>query len=264
MKLFAVGFLLCAAVGVGLAVLTDGRGHRLDDVTFREPQRVAADSSPADNDGIIQGSPVLGLPGHDGLAYSFDRRGSWVEVPSAAAINPGTRDFLFTAWVLFRRAPDKGDTYDIVRKGVSYTPTGEFKIEILYRGRVKCTVQDGGGHEYYVIATAQDVTDSAWHRIGCARTGDAWSVVVDGAVKSKTVELGSVSNDVPMSIGSKYGREDLPSGRVDDVVFALGREARGPVDPADVSGLVRALEQSRPSGWWRLDEAPMARRHAER
>ena len=90
----------------------------------------------------IRGSVALGLAGHSGYGYGFDADGSWVEVPSTASLNPGRRDFSYSAWVNLSVAPGAGMTYDIVRKGLSATKGGEYKLEIVPGGRVKCEAKD--------------------------------------------------------------------------------------------------------------------------
>jgi hypothetical protein len=219
------------------------------------PPFVAADSSRNDNDGIIQGDAVVGLPGRDGKAYSFVQRGSWIQVPSAPELNPGSQDFLVSVWVQFDEFPGPGETYDVVRKGVAYTVPGEFRIEVLPRGRVRCTAE-----ETEKVATVTSIAtiadDGSWHHIGCARTGAVWSVLIDDTLRTRVVALGAVANTVPLSIGAKYGLEDRPRSRVDDVKLFIAP----PSDPAtrtepEVPAAISALEGESPAGWWRLDEA---------
>lgn len=224
-------------------------------------QLVAVDSSGHGNDGAIQGRPVLGLAGHRGTAYSFENPGSWVQVASDKSLNPGSRDFLFSAWVRFAVAPAEGESYDIVRKGLSWTRTGEFKVEVVPGGRVKCSTKDGRGHIGRVIDAEAHVTDGQWHQIGCARTGKVWSVLVDKAITSKVVNLGSISNTMPLSLGSKYGQEDMPRGLVDEVRLVVAdplRDTSGrPVETRRAR--LAWLRSSEAAGWWRFDEAAPSR-----
>jgi hypothetical protein len=227
-----------------------------DRAAGRVPPFVAVDSSGNGNDGIIQGDTVVGLPGRYGTSYTFVRRGSWVQVPSAPDINPGTRDFLVTVWVEFDEFPGPGETYDLVRKGVSYTTPGEFKLEVLPGGLVRCTAKDESKKVVTATSIAAIPDDETWHQIGCARTGEVWSVLVDDALRAHVVDLGAVANTVPLSIGAKYGLEDRPRGRVDDVKLFFGprSDLTTPTEP-DVLSAIDALEQGSPAGWWRLDEA---------
>ncbi len=215
---------------------------------------LVVDSSGHGRHGIVQGQVVMGLPGHDGgHAYSFTDNNSWVQVPSEAGLNPRSRDFLLTAWVRLTTEPGPGETYDVVRKGLGYTYPGEFKIEVLNKGWVRCSAKDQRGRLAVVTTTAVSVTDGEWHRIGCARVGELWGVLADETMTSRPVTLGAVKNTVALSIGSKYGFEDRPDGRIDDVRFAA-RPQEGSAQ-LDFETVVRELEWRKPSGWWRLDES---------
>jgi hypothetical protein len=190
---------------------------------FDEPTgSTAFDSSGAVNNGTLRGRVGMGVAGHAGTAFSFATAGSWVEVPTATSLNPGARDFSFSAWINITRAPAKNVTYDIVRKGVTTTSGGEFKLEMVPGGRARCTAKDANGKRGSILGPSTNLADSRWHEVGCARVGSAWRVVVDGTVRSTTAGLGSISNTTSLSIGSKYGREDATPGLVDEVVLSIG------------------------------------------
>ena len=218
------------------------------------PPFVAADSSGNGNDGIIEGAAVTGLPGRYGTSYTFVQRGSWIQVPSVPEINPGNRDFLVSAWVRFDEFPGPGETYDVVRKGIGYTSPGEFKLEVLPGGGVRCTANGTSGAEVPVASVAV-IPDDAWHRIGCARTGASWSVLIDDTLSTRAVALGEVANTVPLAIGSKYGLEDRPPGRVDNVKLVIAPYDDPTSTETNVPEAIRTLERESPAGWWRLDEA---------
>lgn len=218
---------------------------------------VATDSSGNDHDGIIQGNVTIGLPGHDGSSYSFVRRGSWIQVPSSPELNPGADDFLASVWVSLEELPGPGETYDVFRKGVAFTIPGEFKLEVMTEGRIRCSAKDASGRLASVTSVETVRAGGGWQQIGCARTGPWWSALVGDVARSHFVELGSVENTVALSIGSKYGLEDRPRGQVDDVKLIIDREpdtAPGTVNQ-DLTPEIRALSQLPPAGWWRLDEA---------
>jgi hypothetical protein len=225
----------------------------------RPPQLVVTDSSGRGNDGIEQGSTLLGQPGRFGKAYSFEVDGSWVQVASEPALNPGVRDFMISGWVNFPAAPRPGQTFDVFRKGLSYTRGGEYKLEILPGGRVKCSAKDWRMRTGWVLDTT-DVADGRWHHVACARTGSVWSVIVDGTVSSKAVDLAAISNDMALSIGSKYGNEDMPRGLVDEVMLVAGNgPPAAPQGPEAVAEAITRLSKLRPIGLWHLDERPASR-----
>lgn len=223
------------------------------------PPFIAADSSGNGNDGIIEGDAVMGLPGRFGTSYTFVNDGSWIQVPSVPEIDPGIRDFLVSVWVQFDEFPDPGETYDVVRKGVAYTAPGEFKLEVLPGGRVRCTATGSSGTAALTSIPAIP-DDEDWHQIGCARTGAFWSVLIDDTSQTRSVTLGAVSNTVPLAIGSKYGLEDRPPCRVDEVKLFIDQPSDDPLPTEpDVPAAILALEQEDPAGWWSLDEsAPSA------
>jgi hypothetical protein len=214
---------------------------------------VARDSSGNGHHAIIQGPVQLGRPGHDGSSFSFDKNDSWLMVPPSPDLNPEDHDFLLSAWISLRASPDRGETYDVVRKGISYTVPGEFKLEVLWHHRVRCTAKDEDSRVARVTTGKVDVADGSWHLVGCARTGRLWSVLVDDTVTSQVTRLGTVENDVALSIGSKYGLEDRPEGRLDDVTLVVGQPYYQ--GTADTLARLEALEQVAPTARWRLDES---------
>jgi len=217
---------------------------------------VARDSSGNGHDALIQGPVQLGLPGRYGSSFSFEEHGSWLMVPSSSDLNPGDRDFLMSAWILLEESPGPGETYDVVRKGIGYTVSGEFRLEVLRHGRVKCAAEDGMGRIAEVTTSKVDVIDGRWHRVGCARTGRRWSVLVDDTVKGRPTDLGAVRNDVPLAIGAKYDSEDRPDGRVDEVRFVLGNPYE---DTVASRARLQALEQGTVTARWCLDESSSSR-----
>jgi hypothetical protein len=249
--------------GLAVALLLVGWlvfGAPADDTDHAEPPRaprlVVTDSSGRGNDGIKQGRTLLGEPGRFGTAYSFEVEGSWVQVASEPGLNPDLRDFMISGWVNFAAAPGPGETFDVFRKGLSYTRGGEYKLEILPGGRVKCSAKDWRGHTGWVIDKA-DVADGRWHHVGCVRTGSVWSVMVDGTISSKAVDLAAISNDMALSIGSKYGSEDMPRGLVDEVTLVAGDgPPPSPKGPEAVAAAIEHLSTLRPIGLWHLDEKP--------
>lgn len=217
--------------------------------TRQVPTLEAADSSGNGHDGMIQGRVRLGLPGHDGSAYSFAARGSWIRVPSTPALNPGPDAFLLSAWVNLTEAPGGTETFDVIRKGVGFTRSGEFKLEVMGTGQIRCSAKDASRNLVKVFSE-NAVVDGTWHWVGCARAGRAWLALVDDDVTSELDELGAVRNTVALSIGSKYGMEDRPAGRIDDVELRIDRNA----DTSAEDVRIDALKKLPPVASWRLDE----------
>jgi len=214
----------------------------------------ANDSSGHRNNGIILGEPVRGVPGHRGTAYAFSEPGSFVSVPGAPTLSPGRDDFMFAAWVRLGRAPGAGHTFDILRRGLSYTSTGMYKVEVVEGGRARCTAKDTERRTARITSVRAGLADHQWHRIGCARIGGWWVVVVDGVTDAKRVSLGSVTNGSQLSIGSKYGEEDFPRGSIDDVVIFVAPHQRSSPNAHNLGDRLRRLMSRPPAGRWRLNE----------
>lgn len=216
--LFSVVTLTAATMQPATGAVPGGAMWELDETTGTQ----AGDSSGNGNHGTLRGAVTVGLTGHQGTAYSFRADGSWVEVPSSVTLNPGADDFGFSAWVNLTRAPGKGVTYDIIRKGLAATPGGEFKLEIISGGRARCTAKDAARSTAGITGPKVNLADARWHHVGCARVGSSWQVIIDGKIRSKAVTLGSISNTKALSIGSKYGNEDGTPGLVDEVRLSIG------------------------------------------
>lgn len=236
-----MGVLLCVvAAGVVWRLLGIDEPSKVAsrERTPAPPHLIARDSSGHGNNGINQGDPIMGLPGHEGAAYSFARFGSWVDVPSRNDLNPGRRPFTLSAWANFGATPRGHRDYDLVRKGLANAPSGEYKLEVVHGGLVRCTVWDRKGKRARITDWDHPVTDGDWHLIGCARTRHSWKVLVDGSSKSLRTSLGAITNTGPLAIGSKYGADDPTSGRLDDVrlrirgatvgLWRLNESASGP------------------------------------
>lgn len=259
MKFTLVGLVSVTAVVVTWLVIVRAPDRSSAESPTRQVATLlAVDNFGGGHDGNIQGLVKFGLPGYDdATSYSFEERGAWILVPSAAPLNPVDQDFLVSAWVNLDDSPDSAETYDVVRKGISFTSPGEFKLGILPFGRVRCTARDQYQREVTATSRRARDFDGDWHRIGCARTGSMWSVIVDDAIETRLVALGSVASTVAMYIGSKYGFEDRSAGRVDDVKLIIDRESvsREELYGTELTTAVRRLEELPPVGWWRLDEA---------
>ena len=78
---------------------------------------------------------TLGVPGLAGTAYGFNGVDSIVTVPDSPTLNPGSSDFSFTLSVRFTLIP-KSD-YDLLRKGLSTTQGGDYKLEALSGSTVR-------------------------------------------------------------------------------------------------------------------------------
>lgn len=161
-------------------------------------------------------------PGVSGSAFGFLSKPSYVTVPSASDLNPGTGNFSYTVRVRFsvRPSPTVVD-YDLLRKGLSTTAGGSYKMEILQSGAAYCNFRGSTG-EAKVIGSA-NLANNVWHTITCSRTPTSVRLTVDGSSVAKTISTGTISNTSPVYIGAKDSAgNDQYAGLMDAVTVSLG------------------------------------------
>src|SRR2546423_5901030 len=142
--------------------------------------------SAGSNSGTLK-NVSLGQPGVSGLAYRFDGASSVVTVPSNSSLNPGSSPFWMIAHVKFTGVPTAaiGGDYDLIRKGLSSTSGGFYKMELLPSGsavRAHCSMK--GSVISRSLTAGPDLPDGRWHTVECVKDDSSISVVVDGAKAS--------------------------------------------------------------------------------
>jgi hypothetical protein len=211
------------AVVACLAILTSGCESTAVAIwNMDETSGRAMVDSAKDHDGIAT-NVTFNQPGWQGRAYSFNGVNSVVAVAHAADLNPGGANFAFSARVKFTHLPPP-ETWDVVRKGVSTSSGGYWKLE-LFTGnggaRARCFWKDGGGTTISVVK-GTGLNNGQWHHIVCRRTGDTFSITVDGQTSSNDRSLGSIANTSYLSVGAKPGGGDAYRGLMDDVRVSAG------------------------------------------
>ncbi len=122
----------------------------------------------------------------------------------------------------FTQPPDAavGD-YDLIRKGLSSTSGGEYKMEVLPRknytkAKAFCYFKDSTKKVGKII-NGPNLADGRWHTLSCTKTSEGVELSVDGTTYTNQVLLGSISNSAPLTIGAKTGGADWYSGEMDEV-----------------------------------------------
>jgi hypothetical protein len=161
-------------------------------------------------------SAQLGLPGFLGTAYGFTK--SYVSVPSATDLNPGTSNLTVTLHVKTTSAPATPD-WDLIRKGLYTTAGGEFKMEYQPSGQASCGFN--GSANYGELMAGPAINDGKWHTVQCIKTASAIKVVVDGVAFSKTVTIGSIANTDAVPVGARPGSEYF-QGSLDEASIQVG------------------------------------------
>ena len=175
------------------------------------------DSSGRGHDGTLR-DVVVGRPGQAGLSYQFNGTSSVAEVPHANDMNPGSADFTYSAWVKTTVLPPAG-TSDIIRKGLSTTVGGDYKLELYpvngSSARARCFIKGSSGS--LTAGGGNYLHDGRWHQLVCSRTGDTLSLSIDGTtVKTSSGTVGSISNSSQLTIGAKPTGQDFYNGLIDD------------------------------------------------
>jgi hypothetical protein len=165
-------------------------------------------------------SVQTGLPGFLGSGYGFNGSSSYVSVPTASDLNPGSADITIT--IHFKTSdtpPPPPADWDLIRKGLYTTTGGEFKMEFQQSGQASCGFK--GSAAYAELITGPNLIDGQWHTIQCVKTASAIKVIVDGQTFSKAASVGSIANTTPVVIGARPG-SDWTKGTLDEASIQIG------------------------------------------
>jgi PKD repeat protein len=164
-------------------------------------------------------SVTLGRAGSSGLAYGFNGSTSYVSVPSAGSMNPGSANFSFTIRLQTTGTPPPPPAdWDLIRKGDFPTPGGEYKMEYQQSGQASCGFK--GTAHYGEIIAGPALNDGQWHTITCVKTSSDIELIVDGQAYSQAANIGSIANTDPVTIGSHPGA-DWYQGSLDEASIRI-------------------------------------------
>jgi Concanavalin A-like lectin/glucanases superfamily len=171
----------------------------------------AVDSSGNGNDGTLHGGIT-----RTGSGYRFDGSSGYVSVPNSASLNPGSGAITITVKFALNGNPSpSGADYDLVRKGLSTTAGGDYKMEVLSSGAALCLFRGSRSAE----VRGGTNLGSGTHTVKCVKTSSSVKLIVDGVTKaSKAVSAGSISNTKPVILGAKPG-DDWTDGLIDYVTL---------------------------------------------
>ena len=175
------------------------------------------DTAGGDNNGTASRIKMSG--GH----YAFNGIDSIAQVPHKANLNPGLANLKLEARVNTTTPPAAGESYDILRKGTSATPTGYYKIEL--RGKTgggmnaACIFKD----QNKVVATAiAPVPSTGWLTIICTKTPSMVTLTANGTTRTTSRAVGAIANTAGVSIGGKGDGTDVFTGLMDYVRISVG------------------------------------------
>jgi hypothetical protein len=210
----AVGLLVATASPASAATLVarwnmDGTGSTMSDSTGRG------------HTGTLH-HVAVGQPGLSGSAYGFSGKPSYVTVPSSGDFSPGSGNFKVTLSVRFPAVPSASvEDFDLLRRGLSSTSGGSYKVEILRSGRAFCDFRGSSGE--VTVTGTQNLANNKWHTITCARVGSSVVLTVDGTSVSRSGSIGSISSSTTLYIGAKDSSgNDQYTGLMDSVSITKG------------------------------------------
>jgi Concanavalin A-like lectin/glucanases superfamily len=164
-------------------------------------------------------SVTTGVGGSAGKAFEFTKKPSYVTVPDSDSLDPGTGSFSISLKVKFTVNPPAsvGD-YDLLRKGLSTTSGGSYKMEI-YHDKALCNYRGSGGQAQ--VNQGPALNDGNWHTIVCARTSSKVTLTVDGTSWTKSKSTGTISNSSSLMVGAKDTKgHDQYNGDLDEVFIS--------------------------------------------
>jgi Concanavalin A-like lectin/glucanases superfamily len=165
-----------------------------------------------------------------GSRYVFKGSTSYVLVPDSDSLDPEGKDITLRAGVKVTDTPMDDDSYDIVRKGLSGTPGGDYKMEIMRRtsnpsvGRLHCLFKGTGGT--VDIVAQRDIVDGNWHTLECIKTSTSVVARIDGKSGGTTAgSAGSISNASNVMVGAKTADplDDVFNGSMDFVSIEIAQ-----------------------------------------
>jgi concanavalin A-like lectin/glucanase superfamily protein len=172
-----------------------------------------------------------GTPKHvrqTGSTYVFNGSTSRVAVRDDNSLDPAARGITLKASVRVAGKRLDDDSYDIVRKGLSGTPGGDYKMEI-YRtsnpavGKLHCFFK--GSQGIARVLAPPNIVDRKWHTLACTKTGNSVVARVDGRSYMQSGSAGSISNSKEVLIGAKTTNplDDVFHGSMNRVSIAITR-----------------------------------------
>lgn len=162
--------------------------------------------------------------GGSGL-YSFNGRNSLATVPDKANLDPGLATIKLTARVRFSALPPVKDTFDVVRKGVTTTSGGNYKMEIYRRTTgaavAACSFKGANGVSGQSYGTV-NLAGTGFQTITCIKTASTIQVIAAGQTRTSDKAVGSISNASPVYVGGKGDGTDVFDGVLDFVKIEIG------------------------------------------
>ena len=261
-SMVVAGTMLAGLLTTILSVVTAAPAHALSPVLLADWEMneapgstVMLDGSGNNINGAIGSAVQVGTFLDGSTGYAWDNVSPTAPPPKPerlvqvndSRLNPGNRDYAVT--MRFRTTRSYGN---MIQKGQSQTPGGYFKWEIpsgilmcLFRSRD----QNGNllGEKSVKSPASMPLNDGLWHTVRCEKTVDRVTMTIDGTttVQSSRGTIGSISNNVPLTIGGKGDCDqvkvtcDYFTGNIDWVHIEVGKtgtDVTPPTTPGQPTG----------------------------
>jgi hypothetical protein len=163
---------------------------------------------------------TMGQPGFLNLAYGFNGASSYMSVPSASDLNPGSANVTMTIHLQTTGTPPAPPAdWDVFRKGLYTTAGGELKMEFQQSGQASCGFEGSGG--YSELIAGPKINNGQWHTVQCVKTSTGIQVIVDGTTYSQRGTVGTIANTASVVIGARPG-SDWYQGALDEASLQVG------------------------------------------
>ena len=177
------------------------------------------DSAGGDNNGKTKDITL------SGGAYSFNGKTSLATVSDSPNLDPGAAGIRLTARISLPKAPGSNQSFDVVRKGVTTSTGGDYKIEIVRSSTglavASCVFKDSRG-KVGMVRGSVGLANKGFVSVTCTKTSTGVTLSAAGQTRSLTTKLGSISNTSPVFVGGKGDGTDTVPGLIDQVTIAIG------------------------------------------
>jgi hypothetical protein len=177
------------------------------------------DSAGGDNNGTTRNITL------SGGAYKFNGTSSLATAPDKSNLDPGTTSARLTARISVTKVPASGQTFDVVRKGVTTSSGGYYKLELRRSSSglaiAACHFKDSSGRVGDVSGSTS-LANKGFVTITCRKSSSGVTLTAAGQTKSVSRTLGSISNSAPVYVGGKSDGTDWFPGLMDSVKIEIG------------------------------------------
>jgi concanavalin A-like lectin/glucanase superfamily protein len=160
-----------------------------------------------------------------GKAYRFNGKDSLAKVPDRPDLDPGRANIRLTVKLSLTKVPASNGSFDIVRKGVTTSAGGDYKLELVRsssgRAIPSCVFKDSSGREVTARGTSS-LNNKGFVTVTCTKTSSGVAVSAAGSTKTVSARLGSISNRSPVYFGGKGDGTDWFPGLIDQVKIDIG------------------------------------------